>query len=376
MKIALTHTLFYPTIGGIETYLKNLVDEYIKMGHEVIILLPQPNADTVHHGYKIVSVPVFNFFGYQVPTLKTKKILQKENPDLVHVNSPLPYATVMGWYAKILKKKVISTYHADVNPQKKWIQVAAQFERKLYRKIFDNIIVTTQLYKDRVVSFYPKEKISVIPLGVDRMFLESGRKYVKKNLPLIENKTKSPFILFVGALDKNHYYKGVDTLLTSAAMKPLRNYVLVGDGDMKKTFIQKAKNLHLSNVKFFGKASFPALKKFYQEAFMLVLPSNSSSEGYGIVLLEAMACGTPIITTDQVGSHQEIEEAQAGIVIKANNPTLLKRTIEKILKNKLLRENIIKNGLKFIAERTWQQTALKTLKLYQKIVQDNPSPVE
>lgn len=364
MKIALANPYFYPSIGGVEKYFKKIADEYQKLGHQVAVFTCDPNCQTPINKQTLAYPVIFSkgkkFLKYHLPSAQNISDIKKFNPDIIHVNSPIPYASMIG--LKMGKRwPVVSTYHADANPKIPPLKLAAKLEKTLYKKIFKRLIVTTPFFKNRAAKFYPESRINVVPLGLDEVFLN--------NTKSLSEKCSS--VLFVGALDQNHYYKGVDVLLKTAQSMPKFSFLIVGDGDKKNYYENLVKKLNLQNVKFLGNLEQQQLIETYQNAAILILPSTSSSEGFGLVLLEAMACGTPVITTNCIGSAEEIAANHCGLIIEPNSPEALKQAIQKISTTTELSKKFIENGLKYTAKLSWQNTAEQTLKVYEQAIKQN-----
>ena len=137
-------------------------------------------------------------------------------------------------------------------------------------------------------------------------------------------------ILFVGALDKAHYFKGVDVLLK--AMRDLEyKLMIVGDGDLRSYYEAKAKNLGIDDgVVFTGRVSNEELSRYYQSADVFVLPSIDKSEAYGMTLLEAMAHGLPVVASNLPGVRSLVGEDR-GLLVEPGDSSDLARVLTEIL---------------------------------------------
>ena len=150
-----------------------------------------------------------------------------------------------------------------------------------------------------------------IPLSVDeKQFIASESNYAQSHLNINkENKVA----LFVGALDSAHEFKGVSNII--AAVKENKNItvLIVGEGDKRAKYQHEARGL--DNVIFMGKVDHEILIALYQSADVVVLPSVSSSEAFGMVLAEAQMCGTSVIASDLRGVRNVVNPA-TGILIQ------------------------------------------------------------
>ena len=377
MKIGFVYPWFAPSVGGVETYMKNLHEEFEKLGHEVHVF----TSDEHHRGpdrnekrSHVHFIETKLLLGYRIPQKKSvRENLEQYPVDILHCNGPHPYTTAFAWYAggkkrgaggkRVEQPKRILTYHAHANPASFLPRIAAAIEKYFYRFLFDGLVVTTHWYEKEVRKFYPRKRIRVIPLGVQKTLFKKPA----------ERKPERPFreVLFVGALDDNHRYKGMEILLESARQVPYVQYTVIGDGNKRNFLERTAEERGLENVKFLGSVSTEKLRAHYVQADVLILPSTSNSEGYGIVLLEAMACGTPVITTDKVGSHEEIVKAQAGMIVRASDPDHLSKAIKELLSSPELREKIVQNGYALVQDRSWDKVAAETLNFYGKLTAKN-----
>lgn len=358
MKIAFVYPSFPPANGGVENYIKHLADRYHEQNHDIAIFMTDREEKKIKQPYPVYKTKTRNIFGYRIPKRRRLHRLQQFEPDVIHYNGPHPFTTAAAFYMRKLKTKRVLTYHAHVNPQNPFIRFIAFFERQFYRWFFDQIIVTSEYYKHEVSKFFPKEKITIIPPGVNDIFKSSTLEPLKKFFH------RKPTILFVGALDNNHRYKGVDVLLKCAALTPDYKYTIIGDGKRKKHFMHKAR--HHENVQFLGYVPDNKLVHYYQSANLFILPSTSNSEGFGTVLLEAMACGVPTLTTHKVGSSDFLRKKKASYIVKSNNQHSLKKGIETVLNDKELQNQLTAHGTKMAKSLTWPYIASETIKTYMK----------
>lgn len=289
--------------------------------------------------------------------------------NVLHTHMPTPWSA--DWsvlIAKVMKKRSVITIHNDMDKP--------SFLGKLITKIYlftlfkltltfvDKIIIVNPEWENNFSSIKKilisyKKKICVIPNGVDiSLFRKSGRSDVKKNI-----------LLFISVLDKHHKFKGLDCLLDSLKIArsdfPDIELIIIGEGELKKYYQQKTKILGLNdNVRFIGEIKQEDLVSYYNTASMFILPSTEI-EGFGIVLLEAMACNVPVIASSIVGMSSDIKKYHAGLVVKPNNAEELAKAITIIINNPALAETMGNNGRKLIEEKyDWRKIAKQIESLY------------
>lgn len=237
------------------------------------------------------------------------------------------------------KQRLIIHYHMDTPALPGYKQLFALPSRFLLPRLLrraEKIIVSSRDYADNgqlsIVSKLHAHKIKAIPFGVETDIFRP--KINKKNNPgadraaAIVNFVTRRFIkrgghtlLFVGGLDGAHYFKGLSILLQ--AMKLVgRNLSLniVGEGDLRHQYETEAARLGLKQqVHFLGRISEDELIRQYQNADALILPSINSHEAFGLVLIEAMACGLPVIASNLPGVRSVFQDGQQGLVCEPGN---------------------------------------------------------
>jgi len=348
IKVLIVHPYSFAKYkGGVERYSHNL-----EKGLSQYVEISQLNG---HY---------FKLFGEPLPTIRIFQIIKKGKFDILHLQGPRPFATIVGIFGKILGKKTVLTYHSYLNPKNHLKRTIAILDRFISKYIFDFLIVTSKDYKNKVQRFFPEGKTKIIPLLIEDHFFE------QKEL-LTNQKKQEKIVLFVGKLDSHHYFKGVDVLIKAAKLLPKGvKIIIAGDGDKRKECERMVSKLDLKEkIKFIGEISLDEiLMEYYRASDVLVLPSTSDTESFGFVLLEAMAGGLPIITTNVVGSASLIGAKEAGIIIPPNNPEALAGAIQKLLEEKPLYQRLQENGKKLAEEFRIPKNIHKFLEVYKALV--------
>ena len=173
-----------------------------------------------------------------------------------------------------------------------------------------------------------QSKCVVIPYGIDG---DRSSPYVVRRAEELRRAATRPMVLFVGRLVS---YKGADVLLD--AMQGLNaDAVLIGDGPMRRRLERKAHELGLAGqVRFAGEVSTDELNAHYQACDLFVLPSLTRQEAFGVVQLEAMACGKPVISTDLgTGVAWVNQHGETGLIVSPGNPAALHDAIGSLLED-------------------------------------------
>ncbi|HQF57477.1 MAG TPA: glycosyltransferase [Candidatus Magasanikbacteria bacterium] len=333
-KILQVNKLYYPWIGGVEKVVQDLA-ENINDGENFVSHVLCANSsgkakEDMINGVRVfyasslglfMSQPVsFDFFR------KFKKI--RNDYDVIVIHHPNPIAFLAVWLFKP-KGKIIIHYHSDIIKQR----ISGFLFQPILLKVLQmsgKIIISNpnMLKSSKILSKF-SQKCEVIPFGIDNREI---REKLDENLQKQIKEKYGDYILFVGRLI---YYKGVHVLLD--AIKDLDiNLVIIGTGKLEKSLKKQVKNLGIENRVFFlGNKTRKEIINFYSQAEMFVLPSIFKTEAFGIVLIEAMSQGIPLISTELgTGTSYVNIDAETGYVVEKDNVEKLKQAIEKILDNK------------------------------------------
>lgn len=366
MKILQLIKYFEPSKGGMESVAKNLVTGLQKIDNNIQITVFCNNhlRDTKNRIENLLGVRVLRIKSY---FLKSQPISlffsglkeEIENSDVIHHHYPFPTMELaLLRYRKILKKKkFIITWHANIqNSRWAWIE---RFYNPIVTRLLniaDTIVVTSpQLleYSNILQSF--KNKIEVIPLS----FEANDQNVLPKTL---DNQT--PRLLFVGKL---RAYKGIRYLLQ--AVKELDILLdIVGNGEEEKMIKEYIHFNHLNNKVFVhNDVNDDDLKQFYRNAHIFVLPSINEAEAFGVVQLEALSYGLPVINTNLKSGVPYVSlHNVTGITVNPSDSEALKIAINKMITNRELYASFSKNALDRIKGFTNEKMVENYLKVYSK----------
>ena len=214
-----------------------------------------------------------------------------------------------------------------------------------------------------------KGKVRIVPNGVD---VEKFKPM--KNPALLKRHFglgNEPCVLFVGSLIPR---KGISFLVEAAKRIIKENaetkFLIVGEGPQKNQLTIALESVNLSgNFKFLGNLKEDDLSAVYNCADVFVLPSIQ--EGQGIVLLEAQACGKPVVAFDIGGVNEAARNGETGLLVDRGSSEELGNALLRLLSEKPLREKMGANGRRFVTENfTWDICAQKMLKIYREVLDD------
>lgn len=371
MKILYTPPRFYPYIGGVENYALGLAKKLSNDNDVEVVCANEPKSNLSNingvHVKRLISF--FKIANTNITFLLPIRLL-KIDFDIIHSYLPTPWsADISAIIAKLKNKPFVLSYCNDL--------VGKSLLSKIIIFLYNHTLLRLTLFlADKIIIIGPdylkhsrflqpfQNKVTFEPIGIDT------NKFLCKNFKKNKNS-----LLFISILDKFHTYKGLDDLLRAIEIvkKTIPDIMLTigGKGDMIKYYKQAAKNLQIeNNVNFVGFISDDQLVDFYNRHGVFVLPSNEKQEGFGIVLLEALACGTPVITTNLVGIANDIRNTNCGIVIKSNNVNQLAKSIIGILVNQKLYNNFLKNIPSLIKKYELIKTTDRIKNIYRQLIKD------
>ncbi len=284
-----------------------------------------------------------------------------KNTEIIYFHYPFFGTDLIIWLYKLTRgkrKKMIIHYHMDtfkLSPLAKLLKIPSVLMFRSLLKKSDLITCFSLDYikESQIASYYRKNpaKFKEIPLGVDtKKFFPSAQK----------PKSSRVKALFVGGLDKAHYFKGLDYLLEALALSP--SYIIlniVGEGEEKRAFQEKAHTKGLKErINFYGSVSDSELPRIYRDHDFFVLPSIDKSEALGIVLLEALASGLPVISSQLPGVRKVFQEGEQGFSVPPKNIKKLKEKIIFLADNPELRKKMGKQARE-LAEKKYSPEALR-----------------
>ncbi len=366
-KIKVLEVINSLKIGGAELLLKNFVVEAKKNNQytvDVCTLYATNDAKNVEEikkkNIRVWTLDLKNKYSLSIVG-KIKKIIERENYDIVHVHL-FPSNAIIALSSFFFPKYIgyILTEHSTIN-RRRSIKIFKIIDGLVYHR-YAKIICISKEVKNSLIKWLPtiKEKIEIIPDGIP-MNSES-----KDN-----SLTKKYDVLFVGRLIRQ---KGINFLLEAVSIlqkkyKKMIQVTIVGDGPSKKELIKICEELKIKDsVKFLG--SQRDVDQIMRSSRVLVLPSRS--EGFGLVLLEAMKNKLPIIATNVGGIPEIVTNGQEGILVPKEDPKALADSINRVLENSELRSQFIQNAYKKVQENySIEKYARNMFNLYSKIMADN-----
>ena len=338
MRVLVVSPYFYPEGGGLEKYAYRMTKD-LSRDSEVVVLCStkerkykEENLDGIKVIRKRPNLIISNTPIRLLLPFELLSILKKGDFELIIAHTPVPfYADAASLVAKLLKKPIIIVYHVGELKKGSWTDILAQ----LYEKTLEKI--TLRNAKIIAVSRYVQKILW-------RKGFNSEVKYPKLDeiFLAVRPNFKGDEILFVGQLGRFHKWKNLELLLKALVLVknkiPNVKLVIIGEGDLKEHYVELSKELDLeNNVKFLGFVSDEELIKHYKKAKLLVLPS-SKSEAFGMVVLEALSLGTPVVVSKMGEFPRIVEDGKGGLLAELNEKELADKILNLLVNEKIRRK--------------------------------------
>ena len=378
MRILHVPPEFYPRAAGVANHVLGWARRQVNLGNEVVVVAPEDGAPEVREidGIRIRRVKTLLRVASAHITPALPFRLLQEPADVFHTHYPMPWNADWGvLIARIRRKPVVLTYTSDIG---------GRGLKGLFGMLYNHTLLRLTLHlSHRIVvnsPHYPRlsahlrrhqQKTVVIPPGVDtEHFCPMGMT------------REAHTVFFVGTLQEHHRYKGLEPLLRAVKVArervPELRLVVAGEGPKDNVFSRLARELGIErHVRFLGFVPHREIRTWYNRCAVFAMPSLSRcqdgfgmvQESFGMVALEAMACGAPTIVSDVVGMIEGIREYDAAEVVEPGNYREIADKLLYLLGNQKRRRELGQNGRRLAEERyTWQRVTAKTLPLYRELL--------
>ncbi len=377
MHILHVYKDYFPVLGGIENHIKWQAEGMQARGHRVHVLVTNTGRATLRQ--PIQGVPVtktgrqFNVSSAPVSLGLFRELARLgRDADIVHLHAPYPPGELAQLLVRAGRRTVI-TYHSDIVKQATLLRFYAPFLRRILDRA-QAILVSNPRYPEGSPFLRPlQEKIRVVHFGIDPARFRPTEASQRRAQELRRRFGPGPLALFVGRL---RYYKGVDVLVQALARTPEVRGVIVGAGPMEAQIRGLVRQLGLAErVHFAGHVADEDLPAFYQAGDLFVLPSVHRSESLGIVLLEAMASGLPVVSTELgTGTSYVNQDGITGLVVPPGDPDALAQAIQRLARHPRQRVAFGEAARRRIQEAfSLTQMLDQTERVYQEVLGESPA---
>ncbi len=359
---------FYPPYkGGMETHIQDLCRSLLPCA-DVSVVVSNTKSQTVRESDGGISVQRLGTWANLASTPVSPGMvhaIRRTPADIVHLHCPNPTA-VLSFLASGHRGKLVITYHSDIVRQ------------RVLRHAYEPLLNRVAAHADAIVCFSPnyiessstlarfREKCHVIPHGIDtQKFSRVDRQQIRQ----IRQRYGDRIVLGVGRLV---YYKGFEYLIRAVAGMNA-TLLIIGTGPLHDQLSQLARDCGAADrVHLLGEVD--DVVPYYHAARVFALPSVERSEAFGIVQLEAMACGTPVVNTKLDSGVPFVSlEGVSGRTVAPRDGAALKRAITSILDNVHLHARFSDGARQRVAQMfTVDSMAKKTIQLYENVLEALP----
>lgn len=374
MKIIQVAPYFHPHIGGVESHVLEISLEFLRRGHDVSIYTAKydpelPKSENLD-GIKVTRIKtLLNIFSTPlIPKLRQE--LLNCTCDVVHTHIPPPFVEFFSARAcNKIKAPLVLTYHCDLELPNFLNKMVSGFYRRTFGHYSllntDKIVVTSNTYAATSRSVWHFDPV-VIPNAIDTKKFNpkvDPTKIIKRHG--LENKK---VVLYVGRIK---FHKGIEYFSGAAKFTDKdTKFLIVGTGDYEEVIRNYIEDLGLGDkVILVGKVPNEELPNYYAACDVFVLPSLTRLEAFGIVGLEAMATGKPVIVSDIPGVREVITDGKEGFISPPMEIKIMANKINKLLANPKLREQMGRNGRKKVVNNFEISKIVDSLeKVYKKVI--------
>lgn len=386
-KITIAAGSFWPEIGGPSSYIKTITPRLIDAGFDVDLIARSKKKNypedseigwMIHRIKNLPGKPL-NYFRYFLKLLKVAK-----SSDLIYAQGSVSSGYPAFWANKFLKKKFVVKITGDyaweqyslknelidvLGFQNKKISGRPNLLRKIQEKVLtatDTVIVPSR-FLAKVVKYWgvKPEKIKVIYNGTNFKPLKIEKEKARREIGISGN-----IILSAGRLVP---WKGFRMLIKMMpeflSEDQFSRLVIIGNGPEMENLELMKSNLGLNGkVHLVGKKSQEELKTYLAAADLFVL--NTAYEGFSHQILEAMASGVPVITTNVGGNPEVIKQGENGFMVKYNDELNLIEAIKGLFNHRNIREKFIKEGKKTARKFTVQKMTDETVETLNSLIKN------
>ncbi|MCX6004971.1 MAG: glycosyltransferase family 4 protein [Chloroflexi bacterium] len=369
MKIGLISPYDYSHPGGVICHISYLAHHFHLQGHDVKIIAPVRKKGTryfeeevkavgrplpIPYGGTTARIPLSPWLPYQV-----KRVLAKEKFDIIHLHEPF---IPMLCLSTLIESDTINigTFHA-CHARSSGYWLGQPIMHTLGKKLHGKIAVSKPALD--YISHYLPADYQIIPNGVDT------NHYKPAGPVRAEYADGKLNILFVGRLEER---KGVDDLIRACALvkEDFADFrlIIVGPGiKLRYQYELLAKRLLPDKVIFTNYVTFAELPQYYRTADIFCAPATKD-ESFGIVLLEAMASGKPVVATNIPGYASVLTDGQEGLLAKPRDPHSLARSLLTLIHDKSMRLKLAQRGLVTAEKYSWENVSRQVLDYYTRLM--------
>ncbi len=354
---------FYPPhSGGMETHLQDLVVRLARVAEVSVVVAnsERQGERCVVDGARLTRVARWGTIASMPICPGLTRAIRHSPADIVHIHTPNPGAA-LAFLASGHQGRVVITHHADTLGRKVLRRISDPIVTRLMQRA-SRILVTSSRYLESSPELAPyRQKCAIVPLGIDPGVAVADPRAIEA----LRRELPGRFILAVGRLVP---YKGFDVLIR--AMKSVNaRLVLIGAGPLGDELRQLVRSEGVEDrVVMPGRVD--EIASYFAAASLFVLPSTTRAEAFGIVQLEAMATGVPVVNTELDSGVPEVSvHGQTGFTVPPGDPQALASAIQTLLDRQDLRDQFGRAAKERVhSEFTADLMCSRTMRVYEEVL--------
>lgn len=375
MRIALFTETFLPKIDGIVTRLKHTVEHLQRQGHHVIVFCPEGGLKEYRgakiEGIKGIPLPLYPELKLAFPGPQIKKVLQQFRPDLIHVVNPAVLGLGGIYYAKTLGIPLVASYHTHL-PQYLQHYGLGALEGLLWEllKLGHNqaqLNLCTSSAMVQELSQHGIERVDLWQRGVDTELFQPHLTSVTMRQKLSQGHPDAPLLLYVGRVSAE---KQIDQIKPILEAIPQARLAIIGDGPQRESL---ASYFAGTATYFAGYMQGLELASAFASADAFIFPSRT--ETLGLVLLEAMAAGCPVVAAASGGITDIVTDGVNGYLFAPQDPQGAIAATKKLLGAQAEREQLRKNARQEAERWGWPAATQQLVNYYRQVLAQEEHPL-
>ncbi|MBO0349872.1 glycosyltransferase [Phormidium pseudopriestleyi FRX01] len=375
MRIALFTETFYPKVDGIVTRLCRTVEQLQRAGDQVLVFSPDYGI-TEYKGAEVYGVtgyplPLYPELKLAFPTPSLRHKLETFKPDLIHVVNPAILGVGGIYYAKSLKIPLVASYHTHLP---KYLQhyglgmlepLLWELLKAAHNQAELNLCTSMAMVEE--LRNHDIERVDLWQRGVDTELFQPHLASREMRSRLSQGHPDSPLLLYVGRLGAE---KEIDRIKPVLAAIPNARLALVGDGPTRQ---QLEQHFAGTPTHFVGYLHGEELASAFASADAFIFPSRT--ETLGLVLLEAMAAGCPVVAAARGGILDIVTDGVNGYLFDPDEDNGAIAATQRLLANQIERQSLRQNARKEAEQWGWQAATAQLRRYYQTILDSGRLPL-
>lgn len=376
MRIAMFSETYVPTKDGVAVYVGALKEALERMGHDVIVFTAsRGDAEAGVHRHMSLTVPFYPQYKLAVfPYWNAYKILKKFKPDVVHLHTPFAVGSAGFLSARKLRVPIVGSFHTNIRDMSKsvhsilanraFVAMGWRYSLGIYWRCnaltVPSAVVRDFIHQSAIKPFKTDIRVVWTLPDVSALRAKMNRYDMRKELGL-----QGKFVVtFLSRLVRD---KGIYTFLECACKNRDFSFVIGGTGPEENAVRKYIADRKLENVKFLGFVEEPKKPALLKASDVVVLPSFADT--FGIILIEAMACGAVAVGSDAGGIVEFLKHGENGMLFRAGDAGALSNVLQVLAGDPALCAKLRANASEFIARHgSIENSAKAMVKIYEEVV--------